>query len=126
MKKIIFIIGVGMLPWFANAEVNSPPELIVAMVETLLDATEENDLEKFESVCDSVMKAAMTPDVLAGVHAQVSGLMKEGYTKFFMGVLNKGEFKTYYWKIKFKTEGAKDVLAELSVKGDETVGFYLR
>ena len=93
---------------------------------TLLEATKNNDLEKLESVCDEAMKTAMTEEKLAQVSGQISSLMKDGFKKEYMGVLNRGAVKTYYWKIDFQEEGVPDMLAELSMKNGEVAGFFIR
>lgn len=93
---------------------------------TLLEATQNNDLERFESVCDKTMKAAMTGEALTQVSRQISPLMKQGYQKVFMGVLNRGAAKTYYWKIGFKEEGAPEMLAELTIQDAKVAGFFIR
>lgn len=92
----------------------------------LLEATQNNDLKKFESVCDEAMKTAMTEEKLAQVSGQISPLLKDGSNKEYMGVLNRGAVKTYYWKIDFQKEGVPDMLAELSIKNGEVAGFFIR
>lgn len=96
------------------------------MLATLLEATQENDLEKFESVCDDEMKEAMTEEQLTQVSIQVAPLMKLGYQKEFMGTLTRGAIQTSYWKIDFDQEGAPDMLAELSVQDGKAAGFFIR
>ncbi len=93
---------------------------------TLLEATQNNDLKKFESVCDEAMKTAMTTETLKQVSEQISPLMKNGYKKNYMGVLNRGAMKTYYWKIDYEKEGVPDMLAELSIKNGKVAGFFIR
>ena len=102
------------------------PEAETTKLDTLLKATQDNDLKKFESICDENMKKAMTEDNLKKVSVQVSALMKQGYKKVYMGVLDRGAFKTYYWKIDFDKDGAPDMLAELSISKDKVAGFFLR
>ena len=102
------------------------PKEETVIVTTLLDATKENDLEKFESVCDDNMRKAATEESLTQASKQVSALMKDGYEKTYMGVLDRAQFKTYYWKLDFKKEGTPDMLVELSVKDGEAVGFFIR
>ena len=96
------------------------------ILETLLEATQENELEKFESVCDATMKAAMTEEKLTQASGQVSPLMKAGYEKTYMGVLNRGAVKTYYWKIDYTKEGVPDMLAVLSMLDGKVVGFFIQ
>lgn len=93
---------------------------------TLLEATQNNDLQKFGSVCDETMKAAMTKETLAEVSGQISPLMKDGYKKNYMGVLNRGVVKTYYWKIDYEKDGVPDMLAELSIRDGKVAGFFIR
>ncbi len=102
------------------------PKAETKFLETLLTAAEENDLDKFESICDDNMKEAMTEDTLNEVSSQVSPLMKEGYKKVYMGSLDRGGFKTYFWKIDFDQDDTPDVLAELSTSEDKVTGFILR
>ncbi len=102
------------------------PKAETLMLATLLEATQNNDLEKFESVCDEVMKTAMTEEQLTQVSEQVAPLMKQGYQKSFMGTLNRGTVKTSYWKIDFDHEGTPDMLAELSLQDGKVAGFFIR
>lgn len=96
------------------------------ILDTLLEATQKNELDKFESVCDDKMKTAMNAEKLAQVSGQISPLMKDGFKREYMGVLNRGTIKTYYWKIEFQKEGVPDMLAELSIKNGEAAGFFIR
>ena len=102
------------------------PKVEATMLTTLLGATQDNDLAKFGSVCDEKMKAAMTEAILTKVSGQVAAQMKEGYEKVFMGVLIRGEAKTYYWKLDFKGEGVQDMLAELTTQDGKAAGFFIR
>ena len=95
-------------------------------LEVLLDATRDNDLEKFESVCDDAMKQVMTEQVLQQVSGQVSGAMKKGYDKSYFGVVNRMPAKTYYWKLVFKGGETPELLVELTMVEDKVAGFFLR
>ena len=110
MKYLLAVFLFSARPFGVLADEVAAKE-VEAMVETLLGATERNDLEAFRSVCDNTMQAAMTSNVLASVHTQMSGLMKAGYTRTYMGVLNRGAFKTYYWKVSFSRDVRNEVLA---------------
>lgn len=109
-----------------GAFADEAPKNEARMLGTLLEATQNNDLQKFESVCDETMKTAMTEEKLTQVSGQISPLMKDGYKKDYMGVLNRGAVKTYYWKIDFEREGVPEMLAELSIKDGEVAGFFIR
>ena len=109
-----------------EAPIEKAPIEEARILGTLLEATQNNELEKFESVCDETMKAAMTEEKLTQVSTQIAPLMKEGYEKTYMGMLNRGAVKTYYWKIDFEKEGVPDMLAELSIKDGEVAGFFIR
>ena len=102
------------------------PKDEVAILTTLLESTQDNDLTKFRSICDEKMKAAMTYAMLTKVSRQVAAQMKQGYEKVFMGVLIRGQAKTYYWKLDFKGEGVPDMLAELSTQDGRVAGFFIR
>ena len=119
----MFAFLLFFVPSFAEEQSS---EAVVSILETLLQATIDNDLEAFESVCDEAMQTAMTPELLKSVNAQLSGLLQAGYQTSFMGVLDRIAFKTYLWKIDLSTEGAADILAELSVKGEKAAGFMLK
>ena len=102
------------------------PKSVATTLQTLLTATQDNDLMKFKSVCDDGMKKATTKDNLKKTSIQVSALMKLGYKKIYMGVLDRRTFKTYYWKIDFDRDGSPDMLAELSIRKDKATGFFIR
>ena len=95
-------------------------------METLLQATRDNDLAKFRSVCDENMKNAITTEKLTQISNQLSPAMKEGYKKVYLGVLQRGAAKTYLWKIDLNKEGSPDLLAELSLIGGSVAGFLMR
>ena len=119
----MFAFLLFFVPSFSEEQ---PSEAVVSILETLLQATIDNDLRAFESVCDEAMNAAITPEMLKGVNARLSGLLQAGYQPTFMGILDRIAFKTYLWKIDLSTEGAADLLAELSVKGEKAAGFMLK
>ena len=125
MKTALFTLATLITATLGAFAEEAPKDeaLILAM---LLESTQNNDLQKFESVCDEAMKTAMTEEKLTQVSGQISPLMKDGFKKEYMGVLNRGAVKTYYWKIDFQKEGVPDMLAELSMKNGVVVGFFVR
>ena len=125
MKTILFTLAT-LVTATLGALAEEAPKNEARILGTLLEATQNNDLQKFESVCDETMKTAMTEEKLTQVSGQISPLMKDGYKKDYMGVLNRGAVKTYYWKIDFEREGVPDMLAELSIKDGEVAGFFIR
>lgn len=125
MKTALFTLTT-LITAALGAFAEEDPKDEALILGTLLEATQNNDLQKFESVCDEAMKTAMTEEKLAHVSGQISPLMKDGFKKEYMGVLNRGAVKTYYWKIDFQKEGVPDMLAELSMKNDEVAGFFIR
>jgi hypothetical protein len=125
MKNALFTLATlitGTLGAFAE----EAPKDEALILGTLLEATQNNDLKKFESVCDEAMTTAMTEEKLAQVSGQMSPVMKDGFKREYMGVLDRGTVKTYYWKIDFQKEGVPDMLAELSMKNGKTAGFFIR
>jgi hypothetical protein len=125
MKTTLFTLAT-LVTATLGALADEAPKNEARMLGTLLEATQNNDLQKFESVCDGTMKTAMTEEKLTQVSGQISPLMKDGYKKDYMGVLNRGAVKTYYWKIDFEREGVPEMLAELSIKDGEVAGFFIR
>lgn len=125
MKILILSIATLMSATLGSIAEDAPTnEAFVLKI--LLEAIQHNDLQKFGSVCDETMKAAMTAERLTLVSGQVSTLMKQGYKKDSMGVLNRGDIKTYYWKLDFDKDGVPDMLAELSIRDSKAAGFFLR
>lgn len=125
MRTLLLSLAMLVMPTLAVSAGEAPKEES-AVLETVLDATRDNDLAKFVSVGDDRVKAAMTADKLAQVSGQLAPLMKQGYGKEFMGVLDRRAFKTYYWKLDFDQEGAPDMLAELSISKGKVAGFFIR
>ncbi|MFT5633945.1 MAG: hypothetical protein ACI9SQ_001672 [Rubritalea sp.] len=93
---------------------------------TLIRATINNDIKLFKSVCVDNMKEAISAAQLTAVSKQLAIPMKQGYKKIFMGVLDRGSYKTYYWKIDFDKDGISDMLAELSLGNKKVSGFIIR
>lgn len=102
------------------------PKEVASQLQVLLEATQNNNLEKFQSVCDDTMKAAITAEKLAQVSQQIAPLMKAGYKTDFIGDLDKVAFNTYLWKVDFDQDKAPDMLAEVSVANGKVAGFYIR
>lgn len=102
------------------------PKAVATQLTTLLDATQNNDIEKFESVCDEKMQEAMTPEVLTTVSTQLADLMKKGYKTEFMGSTDRILTVTHYWKIDFDADKVPDQLIELSVTDGKVAGFFIR
>ena len=125
MKTALFTLAT-LITATLGAFAEEAPKNEALILATLLESTQNNDLQKFESVCDEAMKTAMTEEKLTQVSGQISPLMKDGFKKEYMGVLNRGAVKTYYWKIDFQKEGVPDMLAELSMKNGEVAGFFIR
>ena len=125
MKKTLLTLAT-LISATLGAIAEEAPKGETLILGTLLEATRNNDLEKFESVCDEAMKTAMTPETLNQVSGQISPLMKDGYEKAYMGVLNRGAMKTYYWKIDYEKDGVPDMLAELSIQDGKVAGFFIR
>ena len=125
MNRLLGILTLSLIS-FSSGAGDQPPEAPAAVLQTLLQATQDNNLEAFESVCDDVMKQTMTPELLKEVSDQLAGLLQAGYQTIYMGVLDRINFKTYFWKLDLSTEGASDVLAELSLKEGKAVGFFLK
>ena len=125
MKTALFTL-VTLIIGALGAIAEEAPKDEALILGMLLEATQNNDLKKFESVCDEAMTTAMTEEKLAQVSGQMSAVMKGGFMKEYMGVLDRGTVKTYYWKIDFQKEGVPDMLAELSIKNGKAAGFFIR
>lgn len=95
------------------------------MFQTLMDATMANDYDKFLSVCDDKMKAALSKQNLEGVSAQFTPRAKDGYDADYFGELNQRKYAVHLWRLRFKS-GGDDVLATMSVKDGRVGGFFLR
>lgn len=119
----MFLIFIAM-PLMAFSQ--EAPAEVEEFCEVLIEATQENDLEKFKSVCDEQIKETMTSTTLSSISSQVSGLFKNGYERTYLGVLDKVTFKTYLWKLDFSIEGVPDTIASMSVSNGKVSGFYLR
>ena len=124
--KLLILSAALLMTSLVCATAEEAPEKEAKVLVTLLNATQQNDLEKFKSVCDESMQEVMTQESLSEVSGQIASVMKLGYDKQYMGVLNRGDVKTHYWKIDFHTEDIPDLLAELSISGDKVAGFFIR
>jgi len=120
------IITCAILAFSIPAHAGNAPAEAQQKLDVLLDATQANDLEKFESVCDATMQEAMTAEKLAEVATQIAGEMKKGYKKEYFGVVDRLAAKTHYWKLTFETEGLPEVLVEMSIADGKVAGFFLR
>ncbi len=126
MKLLIVLLLTAFICTSLRAEEPAPPADVQKMAATLLEATENNDLDKFKSVCDQAMREAMSADLLQEVHTQVGASLAAGFQQQYLVRLDRGPIQTYLWKISFKKAGEHDVLLEVSVKDSLVAGAFLR
>lgn len=125
MKTLSLLIALFTITTL-SAIAEEAPKLASDNLVTLLNATQENNLEMFHAVCDETMKKAITPDTLNKISTQLSPLLKLGYKKQFLGVINRGNHKTYLWKLVMKKDDSPELLAELTHGKDKVAGFFIR
>ncbi|MBK1829860.1 hypothetical protein JIN77_03930 [Verrucomicrobiaceae bacterium R5-34] len=125
MKISCLALALLALTTLSSSALEAPKESASAL-KVLLDATQNKDLEKFESVCNEVMQQAMTEETMAAVSQRFAEFLKQGYQASYMGSLDRKSVKTFYWKLDFKTDGRPDMLAELSMKDGKVAGFFIR
>ncbi len=103
------------------------PETVETTLKVLLKAVKEANLAQFESVCDDRMKETMTEKIFTKVSDDLSKVMKEGYRKEYLGVIDKHQAKVYLWKVDFQRGGYPDMLAEMTViPSGQVAGFFIR
>lgn len=125
MKAPLFLFLLLSLLTPALAQ-KAAPDTARETLETLLQAIEDNDLEKFESVCGDHMKEAMTEENLDLTSEKFSEVLSQGYKKVYLGEIDRLSMKTHIWKIDFKAEDLPEFSAELTVADGKVAGFYLR
>ena len=117
MRMLITVLAALLAGGSALGAEPAPPAAVEKMLVTLLQATADNDLVRFESVCDDTMREAMTPALFRQVNAQLGPLLKAGYTRTYLGSKTQGDITAYLWKLDLKSEGAPDLQAEMAAHG---------
>lgn len=121
------LITIAALFAFAlTTQAEDVPEAVEKQCEVLLKATQENDLDKFESVCDEAMREAISAEKLKQVSDQVATLMKGGYKKTFMGSVDRINHRTYYWKLTFDAKDVGEILVQLTSGNGKVSGFFMQ
>ena len=72
------------------------------LFQTLMNATVANDHDRFLSVCDDTMKAALTKPKLESVSTQIAPRAKDGYDAAYLGELSQRGFAVHLWRLRFK------------------------
>ena len=126
MKTILLALLTAAATTTASFAAETAPAKLTRTLTTLLEATQENDLDKFESVCDKDMRQAMNELALQSVHEQIAKHMEDGYTAVYLGSLDHLAYTVHLWKLDFEDKGVPDTLAELSWNGGKVSGFFLR
>jgi len=95
------------------------------LLKNLLVAVQNNDYDGFVSNGTAAFKAGLTPQMLAGVSAQLAARMNRGYGITYLGQLRQQGLGVYLWKLSF-TDGSDDTLAKLVLDQDKVAGFWLQ
>jgi hypothetical protein len=72
------------------------------MVDNILAGMKDRDYKKFSQDFTDEMKANITPDVFTKMMDQFDKEMGKYQSKVYLGEMNKGYFRVYLWKGKFK------------------------
>jgi ABC-type oligopeptide transport system substrate-binding subunit len=128
MKKayvtaIILALSFFSITAFANAEKDSSEADTI--LNKILNAVEDNDLNSFVADGDNQFKAAITKQMFDGLNAMISPRMKNGYKVILLGTLNQQGCKIYLRKLVFK-DGGDDILARLVLQNGKVAGFWFQ
>ena len=126
MKTTLLALIIAAATATVSFAAETAPAKLTRTLNTLLEATQENDLDKFESVCDKTMRQAMNELSLQSVHEQIAKHMENGYTAVYLGSLDHLAYTVHLWKLDFKDNSVPDTLAELSWNDGKVSGFFLR
>ena len=127
-SRAIFVISVLTVTVFlGNMPVAADQAPLIAdnMLKGLLVAVQNNDYDGFVANGTAAFKAGLTPQMLAGVSAQLSARMNRGYGIAYLGKLRQQGLDVYLWKLSFK-DGSDDTLAKLVLDKDKVAGFWLQ
>ena len=103
------------------------PGQVQALLETVVDSLEKDDVAKLYQVSSGTLKAAFTPELFNKLSVQMKSAMSEGTTKTYLGSLKRGLNRTHLWRMEITKAGAYDLLLELTVADHgKVVGFYVR
>lgn len=128
MKKAYFTAMILALSFisitgFANAEKDSSEADII--LNKILNAVENNDLNSFVADGDNQFKAAITKQMFDGLNAMISPRLKNGYKVIPLGTLNQQGCQIYLRKLVFK-DGGDDILARLGLQDGKVAGFWFQ
>lgn len=108
-------------------EARRAPFAVRGKLNVLLNGIKNNDLELFVSVCDPGMQAAMNKEMLTNLSAQMSAKMKLGYEINYMGSVDRGHLKQYFWMMRYKNSEAPEFMVDMSLdEVGRVAGCYLK
>jgi len=96
---------------------DAPSQEVIATRDTILKATENNDLKLLHSVCDEKMTAAMTKTVLDGVSDQLEESLAKGYETTVIQAITKRVYDIYIWRVNCKDGTEFNMTMTLNKKG---------
>lgn len=125
IRKLLILISSFTLLLSPLSAEEAPAEAAEALA-LLMDATQENDIEKFRSCFHEDLGQNITPTMLEQVYTQIADNMKKGYQSIYLGLLDRETVQTHLWKIDFDSDGVADLLAELTYIDGNVSGFLIR
>jgi len=111
----------------AQQEVQTSHSIARQHLETLIRATQENDLKLFRSVCNDTMKQAMSKPLMHSVHTKLSPFLKEGSYQIqrIKSDTSSPLLSTYEWHLILQK--GQTITASMTLDSNQQVaGFYYR
>jgi hypothetical protein len=120
---VIFALSLFAVTGFANAAKDSSASDFI--LNKILNAVENNDLDNFVMDGDNQFKAAITKQMFDGLNAVIAPRMKKGYKIVPLGTLNQQGCQVYLRKLVFK-DGNDDILVKLALRNSKVAGFWFQ
>jgi hypothetical protein len=128
MKKAYFTAMILALSLFSTtgfANIVKDSSEADNILNKILVAVENNDLNNFVADGDNQFKAAITKQMFEGLNAIIAPRMKNGYKVVPLGTLNQQGCNIYLMKLVFK-DGGDDILARLGLQDGKVAGFWFQ
>ena len=115
---LILFVLTDLLP----AEVPSPH--VQKMFQNLMTAVQTGDHAAMILDGDETFRKGLTPEMTAGVSAQLAPRMRDGYTAEFLTRMKQASYDVFLWKITFQ-DGGDDFIAKVVLNPDGRVAGFL-
>ncbi len=122
--KGFFLTALTALLLCVTVHAEDPSPHVQKMFQNLMNAVQAGDHAAMVLDGDETFRQGLTPEMTAGVSAQLAPRMREGYSAAFLTRMKQASYDIYLWKLTFQ-DGGDDFIAKVVLNRDGRVAGFL-